>query len=76
MTPAQPERYRLHVPDEVLDVLRERLSRSRWPDEIPESGWRFGARLAFVVEHWREGFDWRAQEAKLNALLRRPRAAV
>jgi microsomal epoxide hydrolase len=59
------------VPDDVLDDLRGRLSRTRWPDEIPGSGWRYGSNLDFMrrlVEHWRDGFDWRAQEAKLNAL--------
>ena len=70
MTPAQPERYCLHVRDEVLDDLRERLSRTRWPDEIPESGWQYGSSLGFtrrLIERWRDGFDWRTQEAKLNA---------
>jgi pimeloyl-ACP methyl ester carboxylesterase len=65
-----PEPYRLHVRDEVLDDLRERLSRTRWPDEIPGSGWKYGSSLDFMrrlIEYWRDGFDWRAQEAKLNA---------
>jgi microsomal epoxide hydrolase len=69
-TPGQPRAYRLHVGDDVLDDLRERLARTRWPDEIPGSGWRYGADLAFVrrlTARWRDGFDWRAQEAKLNA---------
>jgi hypothetical protein len=64
------ERYRLHVPDSVLDDLRDRLARTRWPDEIPDSGWRFGSHLAFMrrlTDYWRDEFDWRAQEAKLNA---------
>lgn len=68
--PAQPQPYRLEVADEVLDDLRERLARTRWPDEIAGSAWRYGASLAFMrrlTEHWRDGFDWRAQEAKLNA---------
>lgn len=68
-TPAA-RRFRLQVRDEVLDDLRERLSRTRWPDEVPGSGWQYGSSLDFVrrlVERWRDGFDWRAQEAKLNA---------
>jgi pimeloyl-ACP methyl ester carboxylesterase len=71
VTPVQPERYRLQIRDEVLDDLRERLSRTRWPDEIPESGWQYGSSLDFMrrlIERWGDGFDWRAQEAKLNAL--------
>ena len=66
----RPEPFSLHVPDEVLDDLRERLARTRWPDEIAGSDWRFGSNLDYVrrlVERWRDGFDWRAQEARLNA---------
>jgi pimeloyl-ACP methyl ester carboxylesterase len=66
----QPQPYRLDVHDDVLDDLRERLTRTRWPDEIPESGWQYGSNLAFMrrlTERWRNTFDWRAQEAKLNA---------
>jgi microsomal epoxide hydrolase len=62
--------FRLDVPDPVLDDLRQRLARTRWPDEIEDSGWRFGSNRAYVralVDRWRNGFDWRAQEAKLNA---------
>ena len=70
VTQLQPQPYRLAVHDEVLDDLRERLTRTRWPDEIPESGWQYGSSLAFMrrlTARWRDGFDWRAQEAKLNA---------
>jgi epoxide hydrolase len=44
----RPEPYRLAVHDEVLDDLRQRLARTRWPDEIPDSGWRYGSNLAFM----------------------------
>jgi pimeloyl-ACP methyl ester carboxylesterase len=70
MAASKPEPFRLHVPDEALDDLRERLTRTRWPDEIPGSGWTYGSNREFMrglVEHWRNGFDWRAQEAKINA---------
>ena len=70
MTSVEPQPYRLDVPDDVLDDLRERLQRTRWPDEIAGSRWEYGANLAFMrrlTERWRDGFDWRAQEAKLNA---------
>ncbi len=65
-----PEPFRLDVPQEILDDLAARLARTRWPDEIPGSGWRYGSNLAYVqrlVERWRDGFDWRAQETELNA---------
>jgi pimeloyl-ACP methyl ester carboxylesterase len=66
----QPRRFRLDVHDDVLDDLRARLARTRWPDEIPGSGWRYGSSLGFtrrLAARWRDGFDWREQEAKLNA---------
>lgn len=66
----RPEPFVLQVPDAQLADLRERLARTRWPDEPPVAPWSTGASLAFVrdaVEHWRTRFDWRAHEARLNA---------
>jgi pimeloyl-ACP methyl ester carboxylesterase len=63
------EPFRVHVDDAVLDDLRNRLARTRLPDEIPRSGWQYGASISEVrelVEHWRDGYDWRAAEAELN----------
>src|SRR5947209_9281454 len=65
------EPFRIAVPDAVLADLRERLARTRFPDEIPGSGWTYGTNLAYLrelVAYWRERFDWRAAEARLNAL--------
>ena len=62
--------FRIAVPDEVLTDLRERLGRVRWPDEAPGAPWAYGTDLATMKElvaYWRDGFDWRAQEAALNA---------
>ncbi len=67
---ARPQPFRLQVPDADIDDLRERLARTRWPDQAPGEPWSFGSDLGYVqglVEHWRSGFDWRAQEARLNA---------
>ena len=41
-----PRPFAIHVPDDVLDDLRARLERVRWPDEIPGAGWRYGSDLA------------------------------
>lgn len=63
--------YTIHVPDRVLDDLRERLARTRWPDTVDGAGWDYGANLDYVrglAEYWRTGFDWHAQEARLNSL--------
>jgi pimeloyl-ACP methyl ester carboxylesterase len=55
----------------VLDDLRDRLARTRWPDEVEGAGWEYGASLAYVRElaaYWRTAFDWRAQERAMNTL--------
>jgi pimeloyl-ACP methyl ester carboxylesterase len=63
--------FSVHVQDAVLEDLARRLDAVRWPDEPPGAGWEQGAPLAHVralVARWRDGFDWRAREAELNAL--------
>jgi pimeloyl-ACP methyl ester carboxylesterase len=65
------ERFVVDVPAATLADLRERLGRTRWPDEVEGAGWEYGIRLAYMrdlVEHWRTGFDWRAAERAMNAL--------
>jgi microsomal epoxide hydrolase len=61
--------FRVDVPEGVLDDLRDRLSRTRWPDQIPGSGWGYGTDLAYlrsVCDDWQNKYDWRAQEDRLN----------
>ena len=63
------ERFRLQVAPSALEDLRERLARTRFPDEPPLEPWSTGTSLGYLkdlVDYWRSGFDWRAQEAKLN----------
>jgi pimeloyl-ACP methyl ester carboxylesterase len=65
----QPTPFHLHIADETLQDLRERLTRVRWPDEPPGAPWSTGSSVAYMqdlVSYWRDGFDWRAQEAALN----------
>jgi len=62
--------FTIAVENSVLDDLRQRLADTRWPDEIPNTGWDYGSNLTYIkelVDYWRTDFDWRAQEAKLNA---------
>jgi pimeloyl-ACP methyl ester carboxylesterase len=64
------EPFRIAVSDEVLTDLRERLARTRFPDEIAGSEWRYGSALGYIrelVAYWRDRYDWRAAEAQLNA---------
>ena len=63
--------FRIEVPQADLDDLRERLARTRWPDELPGVGWSRGVPLGYLkdlADYWATGFDWRGQEAKLNEL--------
>jgi pimeloyl-ACP methyl ester carboxylesterase len=64
-----PRPYTLRVPDDTLVDVRERLQRVRWPDEAPDAGWSHGTSLAYMKElvaYWRERYDWRVHEARLN----------
>jgi microsomal epoxide hydrolase len=61
--------FHVEVPAEVLDDLRDRLARTRWPDQIRGSGWGYGTNLEYLQElctYWRNDFDWRAQEERFN----------
>ena len=67
----QPQPFTLTVPDEAIADLRERLGRTRYPDQAPGEAWAYGTDVAYLrqlVEYWRTGFDWRAEEARLNVL--------
>ncbi|HEX2037581.1 MAG TPA: epoxide hydrolase [Chloroflexota bacterium] len=62
--------FRIDIPQAALDDLRARLARPRWPDELPGVGDRYGVTVEYVkglADYWREGYDWRAWEGRLNA---------
>jgi microsomal epoxide hydrolase len=61
--------YSIAVADEVLADLRRRIASARWPDEVADAGWDYGTNLDYLkalVTYWHSGYDWRAQEARLN----------
>ena len=63
------EPFRIDLPESELDDLRARLERTRWPDELPGTGWDYGVPQAYLralAGYWRSGYDWRAEEARLN----------
>lgn len=65
------EPYRIAIADELVEDLHDRLRRTRWPDEIDNADWQRGTSREFLeelVRYWRDDFDWRAVEAKLNEL--------
>ena len=66
----EPTPFTLHVPDAEIADLGQRLARTRFPDQPPGEPWATGTALGYLralVAHWRERFDWRAEEARLNA---------
>ncbi len=63
--------FRIDVNQAELDDLRERLARTRWPDAETVDDWSQGIPLAYVrdlCDYWRDDYDWRATEARLNAI--------
>jgi pimeloyl-ACP methyl ester carboxylesterase len=64
------EPFTIAIPASVLDDLHQRLDRTRWPNDSGDAdSWQDGANPAYLralVEYWRDAFDWRAQEARLN----------
>src|SRR5206468_8074953 len=61
--------FRIDIPQADLDDLRDRLARTRWPDQLPGVGWDYGIPLEYVREqasYWRDEYDWRVHEARLN----------
>ena len=65
------EPFEIRVDDSVLDDLRSRLRQTRFADQIDGTDWEYGIPLDYLrelVEYWRDEYDWRAQEARLNEL--------
>jgi len=62
--------FRVEISDDDLNDLHNRLAQTRWPDQLPGTGWSRGMPLAYLkglAEYWRTGFDWRKHEARLNS---------
>ena len=67
---ALPQPFTLRVADRAIDDLRERLARTRFPDQASGEPWSVGTDVGYLkqlVAYWQSSFDWRAQEARLNA---------
>jgi epoxide hydrolase len=67
--PAQPDPFRVEIPQGDLDDLKDRLARTRWPDQLDGAAWTYGVPLDYVrqlVDYWIADYDWRTHEARLN----------
>lgn len=63
-------RIRVHVPDDELDDLRSRLRATRYIRTPPVPDWGSGVPVAYLhelLDHWRQRFDWRALESRINS---------
>jgi pimeloyl-ACP methyl ester carboxylesterase len=63
--------FKINVPEAHLADLRERLARTRFPDEIVDSGWTYGfdsEYLHSLRDYWLHRFDWRRQEREWGRL--------
>ncbi|WAX58395.1 epoxide hydrolase [Jatrophihabitans cynanchi] len=61
--------FRVSVTADAMTDLHDRLSRTRWPDQLSGSGWSQGADVSYVralCDYWLHEFDWRAAENELN----------
>jgi pimeloyl-ACP methyl ester carboxylesterase len=61
--------FRIDIPQSALDDLNDRLTRTRWPDDLPGVGWSYGTPSSYLrelAEYWRTTYDWRRHEAELN----------
>ena len=65
------EKFTINISEEALADLKRRLDSTRWPDEIEKANWDYGSNLSYMkslADYWRNGYDWRQQEAVLNRL--------
>ncbi|MDG4778444.1 epoxide hydrolase [Micromonospora sp. WMMD961] len=61
--------FRVEIPQTALDDLAARLDRTVWPADMPGAGNTYGMsndRVRALADRWRNGFDWRAVESRLN----------
>jgi microsomal epoxide hydrolase len=61
--------FRFEFPQAAIDDLCRRIDLTRWPDEADEDDWASGVPSSYLhelVAYWRNTFDWRAAEARLN----------
>ncbi|KAK6356742.1 hypothetical protein TWF718_001084 [Orbilia javanica] len=61
--------YKISVPQEKIDLVKQKLELASFPDELEDSSWDLGTPLSEIkrlTKYWKESFDWRAAESHLN----------
>lgn len=62
--------FRIAIPDQHLDDLQQRLALTRLQDDFGNDNWEYGTNgsyLAELLSYWKTDYDWRKQEAAMNA---------
>ncbi|MGB5838359.1 MAG: epoxide hydrolase, partial [Albidovulum sp.] len=62
--------FHIHVPEETLVDIRQRVRRYPWHEMPDDGGWDYGTNMDYLKElcaYWVDGFDWRKQEARINS---------
>ena len=60
----------INIDQSILDDLKNRISKTRWTDEIENSKWEYGTNKKYLKElcnYWQTDFDWQKQEDRLNS---------
>ncbi|GJC99994.1 epoxide hydrolase [Colletotrichum higginsianum] len=69
-SPIKP--FKIEVPDSKIQELHAKLDIATFPPQfVLTESWDYGTPVSEVkrlAERWRNGFDWRAAEARLNEL--------
>ena len=72
----KPVPYTLHLDDDLLSATKKKIDLARYPEEqidIGEDIWSQGSKVSVVkrlAEYWRNGYDWRAEEVRVQTNLR------
>jgi len=67
----QPRPFRIEIPEPLLQDMRARLRATRLPGDFGNTHWAYGVEQAWLAEmlrYWADDYDWRATEARMNAL--------
>jgi pimeloyl-ACP methyl ester carboxylesterase len=65
----EAQHFHIDIPESSLADLQDRLKRTRWPDELNNSGWEYGTNLGYLKEltqYWLREYDWRTNERQMN----------